>query len=157
MSITRKMSSLLLVFLSFTFTATMTSCGEDTETIVNVDSSQPNGTFTASKSGTLTAQNGTPTEGTVEVGIDEDGSSFLRLGNDFMTGLGTGTVSIYFSTSDTFTPDPANGNPDLILVGVVTKNGETFYKLENQLPSNFTHLILWCGTANIPFGNAPLQ
>ena len=35
--------------------------------------------------------------------------------------------------------------------------GETFIKLGSAIPANFTHVILWCGTASIPFGNARLN
>ena len=122
-----------------------------------IDSSQPTGVFTVTRSGMFTAQNGTPTAGTAELGTDEDGEYFLRFGSNFMTELGTGTVSIYLSTSDTFMADPANGNPDLRVAGAVSGNGEQYIKFSSAVDSKFTHVILWCGTANIPFGNAALN
>jgi hypothetical protein len=132
-----------------------TSCGdEDTEII---DSSLPQGAFTASRSGTLTPENGTPTAGTVEVGTDEDNTPFLHFGSNFKTELGTGTVTVYFSKSVTFQADPGNGNPNLRLVGIISKNGEQYMKLNSTPGNDFTHLILWCGSANIPFGNAALN
>jgi len=148
-----KLISILLAFLSFT----VISCDEDDAEQVIIDSALPNGTFTVQRSGSLTAQNGTPTTGTVELGSDPDGSVFLRFGDNFTTELATGTVSIYLSTSETFTPDPANGNPDLMVIGAVARNGEAFFKLNGSVDSKYTHVILWCGTANIPFGNAQLQ
>jgi len=145
--------ALMLLALSFT----ITSCGDDDAVTVTIDSSTPNGTLSVDRTGTLTAENGTPTAGTVEYGQDEDGTYFVRLADNFTTELGTGTVSAYLSTSDTFMADPMNGNPDLQLIGSTQKNGEQFFKLDGAISSDFTHLILWCNTASIPFGNAPLQ
>lgn len=147
--------------LSFLFLACsfmMTSCTKDEDPVtVTVDSSQPDGAFTVSRTGSLTAQSMTPTAGTVELGTDESNTNFVHFAENFVTELGTGTVSLYFSTSDTFTADPGNGNPDLLLVGAVQKNGERYLKLDAAVPANFTHIILWCNTAGVPFGNARLQ
>ena len=143
----------LMVFMSVTLL--FSSCEDDDP--ITIDSSQPTGTLTVQRSGTFTPESNTPTGGTAELVTDGDNESFLRFGNDFTTELATGTVAVYFSTSATFTPDPGNGNPDLILIGAVQSNGEQFFKLDQTIPSNFTHVILWCNTASIPFGNAPLQ
>ena len=144
-----------LLFVSFALF--ISSCNKNDENIQTIDSSQPVGAFTASRSGTFVAQNGTPSAGTASLGTDEDGTNFLRFGSDFVTELGTGTVTIYLSTSDTFTADPGNGNPDLRLVGIVDSNGESFYKLNGSVDAKFSHVILWCGSANIPFGYAELK
>ncbi len=147
--------SLAILFLAFTFLTTSCSKYDDNPSIV--DSSIPNGVFSVERSGSLTAENGTPTAGTVELGQDEDNVGFLRFGSDFTTQLATGTVSVYLSTSAVFTADPGNGNPDLILLGPITGNGEQYLKLNQTVSSSFTHVILWCNTAGIPFGNGPLQ
>jgi hypothetical protein len=136
---------------------TFTSCKKDDPVTITVDSSQPQGTFAASKTGTIVAQSGTPSKGTITYGVDSKNVAFVKFGSDFVTELGTGTVSVYMSTSETFKADPAKGNPDLKLVGPITKNGENYIKIEPALNSKFTHLILWCGTAGVPFGNAKLQ
>ncbi len=149
----KNVMTLLLMSCALVFTA----CDSDDDSVEVVDSSLPNGELSVQQSGTFTAQNGTPTQGMAQVGTDDDGTTFLRFSDDFMTELGTGTVSIFFSTSDTFTPDPGNGNPDLSLVGVVNGNGEAFYRLDGGVDGKYTHVILWCGTANIPFGNVQLQ
>ncbi|MEO0899268.1 MAG: DM13 domain-containing protein [Bacteroidota bacterium] len=149
-----KQGTFSLASLLFALLIMLTSCNEE---VVTIDSSLPNGTLNVARTGSLTAENGTPTMGTVELGMDEDNVNFLRFGSDFTTELATGTVSVYFSTSATFTADPMNGNPDLILVGAVQGNGEQFFKLSEAVPSNFTHVILWCNTASIPFGNGQLQ
>ena len=151
----RSIFSFSLIFLALTFVTT--SCSDDDETTITIDSSVPNGELTVERTGSLIAENGTPTTGTVELGKDKDNNNFLRFDNNFTTQLATGTVTVYFSTSSVFTADPGNGNPDLILVGAVQQNGEQFFKLNSSVSSNFTHVILWCNTAGIPFGNAQLQ
>jgi len=150
----RGIFSFAFLFLALTFVTT--SCSKDDETIT-IDSSIPTGDYTVQRTGSLTAENGTPTTGTVELGQDDDNESFLHFSSNFTTQLATGTVSVYFSTSSVFTADPGNGNPDLMLVGAIQKNGDQYFKLNSSVPSNFTHVILWCNTAGIPFGNAPLQ
>ena len=134
----------------------MTSCSKDAVTNT-IDSSKPDGTFTPAKSGTFVAQNGTPSAGMAQLGTDSKGTQFLKFGSDFKTEFGTGTVSVYLSTSMTFTASPGTGNPDLKLVGPVSKAGENYFKLDPAAAAKFTYVILWCGTANIPFGNAKLQ
>jgi hypothetical protein len=136
-------------------TTLLFACSKDGDT-VTIDSSLPDGAFTATRAGAFTAQNSTPTAGTAELGTDAKGMSFLRFLPNFTTQLATGTVTVYFSTSASFVANPAAGNPDLRLVGIVGKNGEMYFKLNAPIPANFTHVILWCGTASIPFGNARL-
>ena len=149
----RSTFSFFLLFLAMAFFTV--SCSEDEQ--ITIDSSLPNGALAVERTGVFTAENGTPTAGTAELVQDEDNAVFLRFANDFTTELATGTVSVYFSTSSVFTADPANGNPDLLLVGAVQQNGEQCFKLDSGVSSNFTHVILWCNTASIPFGNAQLQ
>lgn len=139
----------------FTLSLILSSCTTEEPTII--DSSQPSGVFSADRVGTLVAENGTPTTGGVELGTDEENTSFIRFGSDFTTELATGTVAVYLSTSAVFTADPGNGNPDLKLIGAINRNGEQFFKLTETVPAAFTHVILWCNTASIPFGNAELK
>ena len=151
----RKFILLSSIFSVFTFL--LFSCSDDDSETITVDTSLPVDNLVVSRQGTLVAESGTPTKGTVQLGEDSEGTFFLRFSNDFTTELGTGTVAIYFSTSSEYTSDPANGNPDLILIGNVASNGEMFIKLREEPEAKFTHVILWCATANIPFGNAELQ
>ncbi len=132
------------------------SCSDDAETIT-LDSSQPSGTFTSSSSGSFVAQNDSGSAGTAELGKDSEGTQFLHFSNEFKTNQGTGTVTIYMSTSATFTASPGTGNPDLLLVGAVKTNGEKYFKIAPVAASKFTHVILWCGSANVTFGNAELK
>lgn len=147
-------NTLLFTFL-FALAMVISSCSK--EEIVTVDSSLPNGTFTVSKTGNISSQNDTGSKGKVELGKDASGTNFVKLGSDFTTVLATGTVSVYLSTSAAFKADPGNGNPDLKLIGFISKNGEQYFKLSSTPESKFTHFILWCGSANIPFGYAQIQ
>ncbi len=143
------------ILLSLAALSTFTACEKEKEVIV--DPTQPQGTFSVAKSGTFTEQNGTGSKGAAQIGTDEDGVQFLKFGTDFATNFATGTVTVYLSTSMTFTPDPANGNPLLRLIGPVSKAGENYFRLSPAADAKFTHVILWCGSANVPFGFAKLQ
>jgi hypothetical protein len=124
---------------------------------VVIDTAAPQGAFTPSRSGSIAEQNNTGSKGTVQLGKDSKSNDFIKFGSDFTTVLATGTVTVYLSTSNTYKADPGKGNPDLKLVGLVNKNGEMYIKLSSAVESKFTHLILWCGSANIPFGVAELK
>lgn len=144
------------LFFSFMLAlGVMVSCTK-TET-VTVDTAVPNGTFSAKLSGALMAQNGTPTAGTASVGTDGQSANWVKLGSDFKTELGTGTATLYLSTSATYKASPGTGNPDLKLVGIVSKNGEQYFKLGAAPDAKFSYVIVWCGSASIPFGNAMLK
>lgn len=145
-----------IVFLSVAILA-IVGCSQQTPEEIIIDSSQPQGAFVAMRSGNFVEQNGTGTSGMAALGEDEEGTQFLRFGDSFMTNTATGTVTVYLSTSEMYQPDPANGNPDLFLIGAVRSNGENFFKLDSSVDSKFTHVILWCGSANIPFGYAELN
>jgi len=135
----------------------LVACDDDSTTTVEVDLSLPQGTLTTSKSGSFVEQNSTGSTGVASLGTDASGTTFLQFGSTFNTNLATGTVTVYLSTSNTFTADPGNGNPDLQIVGPVTSSGENFFKFDSAPNSKFTHVILWCGSANIPFGYAELK
>ncbi len=136
--------------------AIFTACKKETEEVL-VDSNLPQGALTVSRSGSITEQNATGSKGAVQLGTDTKNIQFVKFGADFSTVLATGTVSVYLSTTKDFVADPANGNPNLRLIGIVQKNGEQHFKLDPNADAKFTHLILWCGSANIPFGFAELK
>ena len=145
------------VLLIFLLGVIGVSCNDDDPEVITIDPTRPEAPFSVSSMGNFVEQNGTGSTGTAELGTDADGVQFLRFANNFNTNLATGTVTVYFSTSMDFVPDPANGNPDLRLVGPVQQSGENFFRIEPALDSKFTHVILWCGSANIPFGYAELN
>jgi hypothetical protein len=133
----------------------LSACSDDD--VLTIDSAKPEGTFTIARDGSFMEQNSTGSMGTAALGSDSQGTEFLKFESDFNTNLATGTVTVYLSTSMTYMADPGNGNPDLLLVGIVNKSGENYFKIDPAAPSKFTHVILWCGSANIPFGYAELN
>ena len=143
------------LFVLFAGLITLSSCEKEVEVVV--DSTQPRGMFSAMRSGAFVEQNGTGSTGRAMIGTDENGDQFLRFDEQFNTQFATGTVTVYLSTSQEFTPDPGNGNPALRLIGPVRMRGENFFKISPTVDTRFSHVILWCGSANIPFGYAPLQ
>lgn len=122
-----------------------------------IDPTKPNGTFSVSKTGTFVNENGAGSAGTAELGTDDDGTQFLHFASNFTTNLATGTVVVYLSTSDTYTADPASGNPDLRLAGYINAAGEHYFRLDPAADAKFTHVLLYCASAGVQFGNAPLN
>lgn len=137
----------------FALTLAFTACKKDEV----IDPTVPNGEFTVSKSGTFVDQNGAGSAGKIELGTDEDGTQFAKMGSDFKTNLATGTVVVYLSTSATYTADPMNGNPALRLIGYINANGEQYIRLDPAAESKFTHVLLYCASAGVQFGNAALN
>ena len=147
------MKKIILFILPLFFFA----CEEDSQDVVMIDTSMPTGELSVMRSGTFVDQNSSGTMGMASLGTDEDGTQFLRFSPDFETKLTTGTVTVFLSTSDTYVADPGNGNPDLRLLGSIAMSGESFFRIAPVAESRFTHVIVWCASAAIPFGYAPLQ
>ncbi len=151
------MKKIFFTIFALALTAiTIVSCSEDTKEVV-VDSSQPNGVFTVKQTALLMAQNGTPTKGTIEIGTDSKNITFLHLKSDFTTEQGTGTSTLYLSKTGTFTASPGTGNPALKLIGIINKNGEAYYKVNGTISIDLKWVIIWCASANVPFGNGELK
>ena len=136
--------------------AMLASCTKTETVTVTTDSGVPD-VFTKLKGGTFVADKAASTKGMVQVGTDSKGQYFAKMTSDFVTEQGTGTVTVYLSTSAEFKASPGTGNPDLKLIGTTTKNGEQYIKLTGAPEAKFTHVILWCGTAGVRFGYAPVN
>ncbi|WP_339878929.1 DM13 domain-containing protein [uncultured Algoriphagus sp.] len=135
----------------------LVSCSDDNDPIT-IDSTKPTGALNVSRSGSFVDQNAAGSMGTAALGTDTQGKEFLQFSSDFDTALATGTVTVYLSTSANFMPDPANGNPDLLAIGPVRMAGENYFAIPTGVNTSiYTHVLLWCGSVGIPFGNAPLQ
>lgn len=155
----RKLSYLATIGLVSALALTVTSCDdEDPEpATVTVDSSQPSGALTVVDLETeFTPESGKPTTGSASIVTDANGDYFVRLDEDFSTDFGTGTVSIFLAKSAEF-QTTGDGVGSQRVVGFVNSGGETFFKLEGAPAAAYTHVILWCGTVGIPFGNAQVQ
>lgn len=146
-----------IILLFYVVFLGLVSCSEDNDP-VTIDPTKPTGALNILRSGGFVAQNGSGSKGTAALGTDSQGKEFLQFDQAFNTALGTGTVTVYLSTSATFMADPANGNPNLLVLGPVRTAGENFFAIPSgQSAAKYTHVILWCGSVGIPFGNAPLQ
>jgi len=141
----------------FLFICFLASCSDDNEPVL-VDNSIPQGAFNVQRIGPFVDQNGAGSAGTASLGTDSQGTSFLAFDQLFRTALATGTVTVFLSTSETFMPDPANGNPNLLLLGPVRNAGINFFRIpDGTNTSKYTHVILWCGSVGVPFGYAAIR
>ncbi|MEP0713957.1 DM13 domain-containing protein [Algoriphagus sp.] len=149
------MKKILIVF--YVAFLGLVSCADDNDPIT-IDPTRPTGTFSVTRSGVFTDQNSAGSMGTAAIGNDSQNKQFLQFSSDFNTALATGTVTVYLSTSATFMPDPGMGNPNLLVMGPVRNAGENYFAVPTGVSTTkYTHVILWCGSVGIPFGNAPLQ
>jgi len=132
----------------------VSSCSENLGEKPADNSVEIMGPFEVIKSGTLNRQSGTNTIGMVQIVQDSSGKNFLRLSENFNTKFSTGTVTVYLSTSAALR---LNESGSFQLIGRVNMPGEHFYELNGLPDGKFTHGIIWCGAAAIPFGNALLE
>ncbi len=145
---------LLLFYVAF---LGLVSCSEDNDPIT-IDPTKPTGALSVLRSGSFVDQNGAGSAGNAALGTDSQGKEFLQFNSAFKTALATGTVTVFLSTSATFMADPANGNPNLLALGPVRTAGENFFLIPSGASTaKYTHVILWCGSVGIPFGNAQLK
>lgn len=106
------------------------------------------------KSGALSNQSGAGTRGTMRLIKDASNKHFIELSDNFTTKFSTGTVTVYLSTSASLRLNEAGS---FLLLGLANKPGSHFFELAGNPDPKFTHGIIWCGAAGIPFGNAKLD
>jgi hypothetical protein len=141
----------LILFLS----VSLVSCGDkDGDPMAPDDNVMVVGQIDVLKSGTLSAQSSTNTQGMVSLVKDASGKYFVQLSDTFTTKFSTGTVTVYLATSQTLNPNSASTYQ---LVSIVGKPGEQFFALPRLPDAKLTHAIIWCGAAAIPFGFAKLD
>lgn len=146
-----------LILLFYVAFLGLISCSDDTDPVI-LDPTKPTGALNVLRSGSFTDQNGAGSMGTAGLGTDSQGKEFLQFDQAFKTALATGTVTVFLSTSATFMADPANGNPNLLALGPVRTAGENFFVIPTGASTTkYTHVILWCGSVGVPFGNAQLR
>lgn len=146
--------SLILLYVAF---LGIVSCSDDKDPVF-IDPTKPTGTFEVKRSGSFVDENNAGSMGTASLGADSQGNEFLKFNEDFNTALATGTVTVYLSTSAEFIKDPANGNPNLFAIGPVRTAGENYFAIPaGTNTAKYTHVLLWCGSAGIPFGNAEMK
>ena len=145
-------------------TVGMSACNkDDNNPTTQVTTDGPAGATTTLRTGTLTAENGTPTAGTVSTVRDVNGVEWLQLGQNFKSDFGTGTVTAYLAktganikTQRTKTDGSPNGLGNVQAVGFVQKNGQQYLKLSGS-PTPFSYVVMYCETVEINFGNAQLK
>lgn len=131
------------------------SCESEKEKLPKDDSiADVPGTLEVLKSGTLSNQSGAGTRGTVQLVRDQAGKYYVSLSDNFTTKFSTGTVTVYLSTSSSLR---LNESGSFQLLGLANRAGAHFYPLAASPDPKFTHGIIWCGAAAIPFGNALLE
>lgn len=145
---------ILLFYVAF---LGLVSCSDDSDP-VTIDPTRPTGALNVLRMGSFMDQNNSGSTGTAGIGTDSQGKEFLQFNQAFNTKLGTGTVTVFLSTSDTFVASPSTGSPNLFALGPVRAAGENFFAIPaGTSTAKYTHVILWCGAVGIPFGNAQLR
>jgi hypothetical protein len=140
-----------LFFLLLTTIIGFIACKKEEATTPAATTDQPVGAFTATRTGSLVAQNGTPTAGTVQLGTDTKSTVFLKLNSNYKSDYHSGAVTLYLSKGATYKTETVQ------LISGVSKDGEQYFKVTPSVGNEFTHLIVWCSAAKIPFGNAELK
>lgn len=151
---------LLLVGL---FAAVTTACSKDDTTAQPQSTNGPSGTVTTLRTGTLTAENGTPTAGTVSLVRDANNVEWLSIADNFRSDFGTGTVAVYLAKTGaniksqrTKTDGSPNGAGNVLAIGFVSKNGQQYLRLPSS-STPFSYVVFYCETVEINFGNAQLK
>jgi hypothetical protein len=123
----------------------------------------PVGATTTLKTGTLTAENGTPTAGMLSIVRDQNNKEFLSLNDNFKSDFGTGTIAVYLAktaanikSQRTNADGSPNGAGNVKAIGFVDKNGKQYLKLPSA-STGFSYVVFYCETVEINFGNALLQ
>ena len=103
--------------------------------------------------------NGTPTVGTLTILKDANNQEWLHLNADFTSSFATGTVTVYLAKSAARIGDqrvlPPPPVPNIRAIGFVNQNGAQDLKISGS-QQGFSHVVFYCETAEINFGNAPL-
>lgn len=156
-------SSFIRLFAFAAFLTVATACSKDSASTTVTPANGPIGTTTVLKTGTLKAENGTPTAGAVTLIRDANNDEYVSFGTDFKSDFGTGTIAVYLAkaasnikSQRTTTSGTPNGAGNVLAVGFVSKNGQQYLKLPSA-SAPFSYVVLYCETVEINFGNASLQ
>lgn len=147
----------------FLLATAATACNDDSNDAQPQTTDGPSGTTTMLRTGTLTAENGTPTAGTVSLVRDANNAEWISMADNFRSEFGTGTVAVYLAKTAANVKSQrtnANGSPNgagnVLATGFVTMNGKQYLKLPAS-SSPFPYVIFYCETVEINFGNAQLK
>ncbi|MDX2127711.1 MAG: hypothetical protein SFU91_01600 [Chloroherpetonaceae bacterium] len=145
-----------LWFLSFVMLV-MFSCSDSAQPVEIQPSPIDLNNAVVIKSGTFTGQNSYITSGSVQILRAQDGSHFLKTGEDFRVDGGAGSISIWLSKSS------ANlqvGNSAAnIKLGTIQSRFSGVYTYSIPAPEllDFTHVVTFCDGARVNFGFSQLK
>lgn len=154
------MKSATLMLLALLVVSTGCKKDEVAPTTTVVNNNGPVAPTTTLKTGTLVAENGTPTAGTLSVIKDANNEEWVSFNSSFTSTFATGTVTVYLAKTaarigtQRMLPPPAV--PNILAVGFVTKNGAAALKIPGS-STGFSYVVLYCETAEINFGNTLLN
>ena len=118
----------------------------------SVISNNPIGAFTVQRTGIFVTQASSPaTSGTVQIGTDAAGVQWLKFNANFVTETASGAAVVDLSKGSVYADNT------VIAIGAINKIGEQYFKITTPVGNEYTHVIIWCMAAKIPFGNAPLK
>ncbi|GAA3963240.1 hypothetical protein [Hymenobacter antarcticus] len=116
----------------------------------------PAGTTTL-RMGTVVAQGGVMSGGTLDIVKAPDGTEHIRFNTGFHSDFHTGSLGIYLAKSDDLIRNQRAANPANVLrVGTITQSGAQSLLITGTA-TGFSHVILHCDAAQYNFGAAALK
>ena len=118
----------------------------------------PAGTaYTVVRSGTVMAQGGVASGGTVDIVKAANGAEFVRFNKDFYTDFHTGSLGNYLARSSDLIKNQRAADPgSVVRVGTITQSGAQLLPVSGTA-TGYSHVVLHCDPAQYNFGAAALQ
>ncbi len=151
--------TLLLLVMSFLLFSSCKKKTDPTPTSTTTYTTDPVGTQSTLKTGTLVNVSGPGTSGTISIIKDGNNNQFVKLNSDFMSGFSTGTVVVYLAKTSESIGVQRNGgttSSNVQAVGFVSSNGQHYLKIPTSY-DGFSYLVIYCETAEINFAYTPLM
>lgn len=115
-------------------------------------------TYTTLRTGTVMAQGGVMSGGTITIVKATNGEEFVKFNTDFHTDFHTGSLGIYLAKSDGLIRNQRAADPSSVFrVGTITQSGAQMLPITGTSAAGFSHVILHCDPAQYNFGAAALQ
>ncbi|MGY3091355.1 hypothetical protein ACVWYF_004421 [Hymenobacter sp. UYAg731] len=112
---------------------------------------------TTLRTGTMMAQGGVMSGGSLALERDAAGTEFVRFNADFRTDFHTGSLGVYLAKSDGLVRVQVAANPaNVVRVGTITRDGAQTLAIPGSA-TGFTHVIIHCDAAQYNFGAALMQ
>ena len=117
----------------------------------------PADSVTILRTGTVMAQGGVMSGGTVAIVRGADGAEYVQFNPDFHSDFHTGSLGIYLAKSNDLVRNQRALNPaNVVRVGTITQSGAQRLSITG-VSTGFSHVILHCDPAQYNFGAAALQ